>query len=226
MILILLGPPGSGKGTQGIRIVQDFGIPKISTGEIFRDLAAQGTKLGLEARKYWSEGKLVPDEIVVGLIRERIAKPDCKNGFILDGFPRTVQQADTLADLLAEFGSKVTMVLDFEVDAEELVRRLNGRRTCEHCGATYHVTSVPPRMDGICDHCGKPLSQRADDSPQSIRTRIAEYAGKTAPLREYYRGRGLLRTIDADADPETVYHRVERALQRTKNGQNRLACVD
>ena len=226
MILILLGPPGSGKGTQGARIIEKYKVPKISTGEIFRDLAAKGTELGLEAKKYWSAGKLVPDEVVVGLIRERIMRDDCKNGFILDGFPRTVQQADILGDLLAECNETLDAVLDFDVNEEELIRRLSGRRTCSHCGATYHLTSLPPKRDGICDHCGNPLAQRADDSPESIRMRLTEYRAKTAPLLSYYRDKGLLHTIDGNSDPDSVFVLVESALQGICNGRNCLAAVD
>jgi len=220
MTLILLGAPGSGKGTQGARLVDKYGVPKISTGEIFRDLAAKGTELGLEAKKYWSAGKLVPDEIVVGLLRERISHEDCRYGFILDGFPRTVEQAETLNELIKECEDSLDAVLDFEVSDEELIRRLSGRWTCTHCGATYHVTSLPPRKNGICDHCGNPLIQRTDDTPESIRTRLAEYRAKTEPLLGYYRERELLYPIDANAEPDVVFGRVEAALQRVFHGQD------
>jgi adenylate kinase len=226
MILILLGAPGSGKGTQGARIIEKYRVPKISTGEIFRDLAAQGTPLGLEAKKYWSAGKLVPDEVVVGLIRERIANSDCDGGFILDGFPRTVRQADTLSDLLQQDGRTLDAALEFAVDEDELVRRLVGRRACANCGATYHVTSAPPRVPNVCDHCGHPLTKRADDSPDAIRTRLAEYRAKTAPLLDYYAERGLLNTIDANADPDTVFSRVEAVLQEVRHGQICLTISD
>jgi adenylate kinase len=226
MIIILLGAPGSGKGTQGELIIEKYRVPKISTGEMFRDLAARGTPLGIEARKYWSAGKLVPDDIVVGLIRERIARGDCRRGFILDGFPRTVQQAETLGTLLAECNENLDAAIDLAVDEEELVRRLSGRRTCSHCGATYHVTSLPPKVDNVCDHCGHALAQRADDSPESIRIRLAEYRNKTEPLMDYYAKRGLLHAIDANADPHAVFRRVEAVLQEIRNGKNRLTSVD
>ncbi len=212
MILILLGPPGAGKGTQGERIVENYGLPKISTGAIFRDLAAAGTELGLKAKTYWSAGKLVPDEIVVGLLRERIAQPDCAGGFILDGFPRTVQQADTLNEMLAEIGKKVRAVLNFKVDEEELVARLSGRLICGNCGATYHVRSKPPHKDNECDHCGQRLVQRADDTPKSIRMRLQEYENKSAPLLSYYGDRGVLYNIEANDDPDTIAVRVEKVV--------------
>lgn len=212
MILVLLGPPGAGKGTQGVKIVECCGVPKISTGEIFRDLAAAGTPLGLEARNYWAQGKLVPDDVVVGLVRERISCDDCLKGFILDGFPRTVRQADILNDLLAQTGRKIDGVLDFEVDADHLVLRLSGRRSCPNCSATYHVTSKPPRVDGQCDHCGCPLVQRTDDNPASIRVRLQEYAAKTAPLLAYYAQRGLLHRIDSNGTPDEIFNVLEPEL--------------
>lgn len=214
MIVILLGPPGAGKGTQGARIVERCGIPKISTGEIFRDLAASGTTLGLEARNYWAQGKLVPDEMVVGLVRERICQPDCAEGFILDGFPRTVQQADVLDAMLIDMGRKLDGVLDFAVNAEELIIRLSGRRTCPNCSATYHVTAKPPLVDNICDHCGFKLVQRTDDTPESIRVRLQEYAAKTAPLLAYYAERGLLHRVDANGTPEAIFGGLTAALDK------------
>jgi adenylate kinase len=214
MILILFGPPGAGKGTQGALIVKACGVPKISTGEIFRDLAASGSPLGLEAKKFWSDGKLVPDEIVVGLIKERIECADCAAGFLLDGFPRTVRQAETLETLLEGIGKSVNGVLNFDVEADELLRRLTGRRTCKNCGATYHVTSLPPRVDSICDHCGHELEQRADDNPESIKVRLAEYEAKTEPVLQYYTDRNLLTTIDSNSDPGTVFSRLGEVLGR------------
>jgi adenylate kinase len=154
MIYILLGPPGAGKGTQGVRIASENKITNISTGSIFREMAAAGTALGLEAKSYSSQGKLVPDEIVIGLVKERIAQDDCKNGFLLDGFPRTVGQADALQSILSELGLKMDGALNFEVSDEELIKRLSGRRTCKNCGATYHIEAMPPKVDGICDKCG------------------------------------------------------------------------
>jgi adenylate kinase len=213
-ILILLGAPGVGKGTQGQRIAEHYGIPKISTGDMFREMAAAGTALGLRAKEYFTRGELVPDEIVIGLVEERITQPDCKEGFLLDGFPRTVNQAKALEAMLQQQRLRLDGVLDFVVAEDELVRRLSGRRTCGNCGAIYHVDSMPPKTPNICDRCGSTLLQRADDAPDSVRVRLREYAAKTAPLQEYYRQRKLLHTLDANADPDTVFERVKAVLER------------
>ena len=219
MIAILLGPPGAGTGTQGQKITAQCGVPKISTGEIFRDLAAAGTPLGLEAKGYWQAGKLVPDEIVVGLVKERIEAADCSEGFLLDGFPRTVRQAETLGSLLNELGRKLDGVINFSVGPEELIRRLSGRRTCTHCGATYHLTALPPKRDNICDHCGEGLVQRTDDTPDSIRMRLSEYTTKTAPLLAYYEGRGLLFTVEAGHSPDEIFSDLQPILRRLRCGE-------
>lgn len=212
MVYVLFGPPGAGKGTQGARIAAQYGVPTISTGAIFRDNVAAGTPLGLVAKDYMSRGQLVPDEIVVQLVKDRIGEPDCAAGFLLDGFPRTINQAEILEVMLEGAGVKIDGVLDFEVAEEELVRRLSGRRTCGKCGATYHIVAVPPRKTGICDQCGGDLEQRADDQPEAIRTRLREYQAKTAPVLAFYRERGLLREINADASPDEIYAKVEAVL--------------
>lgn len=214
MILVLMGPPGSGKGTQGSRISEVYGIPRISTGDTLREMAAAGTPLGLEAREYSSKGLLVPDEIVVGLIKERIGAEDCRDGFILDGFPRTVPQAEALDAMLEAVGRKLDLVLNFDVAEEELVRRLSGRRVCSKCGATYHIISMPPRVDGVCDACGGPLVQRADDAPEAVRKRLAEYAQKTAPVLAYYESKGNLMQVDASPDPDTIFGRVRQLVEQ------------
>ena len=213
MILVLMGPPGSGKGTQGARISEVYGIPRISTGDTLREMAAAGTPLGLEAKKYSSQGLLVPDEIVVGLIKERIQADDCRKGFILDGFPRTVPQAEALDAMLQAAGREVNKVLNFEVDEEELVLRLSGRRVCTQCGATYHVKFMPPKVQGVCDACGGRLEQRADDAPESVRRRLVEYVQKTAPVLDYYRQKGNLEQVDATPDPDTIFARVRELIQ-------------
>lgn len=212
MIYILFGPPGVGKGTQGERIAEALGVPTISTGAIFRGLAGAGTEIGKTAQEYMAQGKLVPDEVVVALVRERIVKDDCTDGFLLDGFPRTVNQAAVLEQMLGDLGRTLTAVLDFEASENEIVSRLSGRRTCSGCGATYHVTNMPPREPGVCDGCGKQLTQRTDDQPASILTRLHEYHDKTAPVLGFYQERGLLKTIDAAAAPDMVYAAVQQVI--------------
>lgn len=214
MIYILLGPPGAGKGTQGVRIAEKAGIPNISTGSIFRDMAAAGTELGLKAKTFMSQGKLVPDELVIGLVRERLSADDCKKGFLLDGFPRTTAQADALGGILSDLGYKLDGGLNFSVSDEELIIRLSGRRTCKDCGATYHTVAMPSKQDGICDKCSGELIQRADDAPESIRVRLQEYASKTAPLLSYYSERGQLKTIDANAEPDVIFARVLESINK------------
>lgn len=213
MILVLFGPPGAGKGTQGARIAETVGIPNVSTGAIFRGLAAAGTEVGTKALGYMKAGELVPDQIVVDLVRERIAQPDCEGGFLLDGFPRTIAQAEILDMMLGELGLSIDAVLNFDVAEDVLIERLSGRRTCITCGATYHVVAVPPKLDGKCDACGADLVQRADDMPESIRTRLREYAGKTAPVLGYYDAKGSLKSIDAVGSPEDVFASVTAIVQ-------------
>ncbi|MGC8668328.1 MAG: adenylate kinase [Chthonomonadales bacterium] len=213
MILVLMGPPGSGKGTQGARISEELGIPRIATGDTLREMAAAGTPLGLKAKEYSSKGLLVPDEIVVGLIKERIGAEDCRKGFILDGFPRTVGQAEALDAMLHAAGRKIDRVVNFEVPEEEVVRRLSGRRVCTQCGATYHIEFVPPRVEGICDACGGTLVQRADDAPEAVRRRLVEYEQKTAPVLRYYEGKGNLVHVDASPDPDTIFGRVRELIR-------------
>lgn len=212
LICILLGAPGAGKGTQGACIAASYGVPVISTGAMFRDLAAARTPLGLQAKSYWSQGQLVPDELVVGLVKERLTAPDCAEGFLLDGFPRTVRQAEILDTMLAEAGRRLKGALYFDVEETELVCRLAGRRLCTHCGATYHVTVLPPRQGNRCDHCGQGLVQRADDNPDSIRVRLREYRDKTAPLLAYYEEQNRLYRIEANAPPNVICAHVETTL--------------
>lgn len=218
MVYVLFGPPGAGKGTQGARIAAAYGIPSISTGAIFRDNVAAGTQLGMVASDYLSKGKLVPDEIVVKLVKDRVSQPDCARGFLLDGFPRTLKQAETLEVMLNDAGIKLDGVLNFDVPEEELVRRLSGRRVCPQCGATFHVDNVPPKQPGICDYCGSQLEQRADDHPDSVRTRLHEYQAKTAPVLEFYAARGLLRTVDASGSPDDVFDRTVAIIGKPNEG--------
>ncbi|MGH7362407.1 MAG: adenylate kinase [Candidatus Methylomirabilales bacterium] len=212
MRVILLGPPGAGKGTQAQRLTQTLGIPQVSTGDILRAAAAAGTPLGREAKATMDQGALVPDGVVIGIIQERLAAPDCARGYILDGFPRTAAQAEALGETLQALGTPLTAVLSITVDPEELVRRLSGRRTCGNCGAAYHLETAPPRRAGLCDRCGGALLQREDDREETIRKRLAVYREQTAPLVAYYRGRGLLREVDGRGDIDDVFARVCRLL--------------
>ncbi len=212
MRVILLGPPGAGKGTQAQRLTQTLGIPQVSTGDILRAAVAAGTPLGREAKATMDQGALVPDGVVIGIIRERLAAPDCARGYILDGFPRTAAQAEALGETLQALGTPLTAVLSITVDSEELVRRLSGRRTCGTCGAAYHLETAPPRRAGLCDRCGGALLQREDDREETIRKRLAVYREQTAPLVAYYRGRGLLREVDGRGDIDDVFARVCRLL--------------
>ncbi|HZP82525.1 MAG TPA: adenylate kinase [Chthonomonadaceae bacterium] len=213
MILVLLGPPGVGKGTQGARIALHYEIPTISTGAMFRDAIARGTELGrIIARYRIDKGEYVPDEVVVRAVRERIHEPDCVRGFLLDGFPRTIPQAEALEALLAEEKCCLTAVLDFEAPMATLIERFSGRRVCPVDGSTYHIVTQPPRQPGLCDLCHSQLVLRPDDAPDVVQRRLEVYAEKTAPLLDYYRKRGLLYSIDATAEPETVFGQVVAVL--------------
>ena len=212
MRVILLGPPGAGKGTQAQRLTQKLGIPQVSTGDILRAAVAAGTGLGREAKAVMDQGALVPDSVVIGIIRERLAAPDCARGYILDGFPRTAAQAEALGEMLQALGTPLTAVLSLTVDPEELVRRLGGRRTCGSCGAAYHLETAPPRRAGLCDRCGGGLLQRDDDREETIRKRLAVYREQTAPLVAYYRGRGLLKEVDGRGDIDAIFTRICRLL--------------
>lgn len=212
MNLILLGPPGAGKGTQAQFLMDRFGIPQVSTGDMLRAAVAAGTELGLKAKGCMDAGELVPDAVVVGIVTERLQQQDCARGFILDGFPRTEAQADALKAALAASGLKIDHVIAFSVDEEALVERLTGRRACRGCSAGYHVTFDPPRIEGVCDKCGAALYQRDDDQEGTIRKRLQVYRGQTAPLISYYRGQGLLAEIDGMAPIETVRDTIVRLL--------------
>jgi adenylate kinase len=210
--LILLGPPGAGKGTQAERLTEDFGLPYYATGNMLRDAVAQGTDLGTRAKQYMDAGELVPDEVIIGLILECLSGDDARDGFLLDGFPRTVQQADALGDALEAVGRGLTGVLAIELPDEEVVRRLGGRRTCVKNGHSYHVDFDPPKRDGVCDQDGSRLVQRDDDNERTIRRRLEVYHEKTAPLIEYYDERGLLRRFDGSRAPTQVHDRLRAAV--------------
>jgi adenylate kinase len=212
MRLVLVGPPGAGKGTQAEFIAEHFKIPKISTGDIFRANVAGGTKLGQLAKKYMDAGDLVPDEVTNAMVRNRLAEPDAVEGFLLDGFPRNVQQAHELDDILDAIGSQLSVVLDLDVDHDEVVRRLSGRRTCKKCGHVWHVEYDPPSTAGICDKCGGELYQRDDDRPDTVRHRLEVYAQQTEPLISFYAEREQLVAIDALGAVEDVTDRAIGAL--------------
>jgi adenylate kinase len=208
MNLILLGPPGAGKGTQAQMIVERFRIPQISTGDILRKTVKEGSPLGKEAKAFMDQGQLVPDKVVIGIIDERLREPDCGPGFILDGFPRTIAQAEALQPILDGIGKSIDHVINIEVDPEELVRRLTGRRTCKDCGAMFHILFQPTRQEGICDRCGGTLYQREDDREETIRTRLKEYERQTSPLIQYYQLKSTLRSIQGVGGPDQIFGRI------------------
>jgi adenylate kinase len=212
MNIILLGPPGAGKGTQAKMLVEKYHIPQISTGDILRAAVKEGTQLGKEAKSYMDKGELVPDSVVIGIVEERIQEPDCKNGYMLDGFPRTVPQATALDEMLQKLGSKIDHVVSIEVPQEELIKRLTGRRTCRECGAGYHVMFDPPKKEGVCDKCGGELYQRDDDNEQTVRSRLQVYDSQTKPLIEYYQAQGKLRPIDGVGDIKEIFERITNVL--------------
>ncbi|RLB07520.1 MAG: adenylate kinase [Deltaproteobacteria bacterium] len=213
MNLILLGPPGSGKGTQAQMMTERYHIPQISTGDILRAAVKEGTPLGREAKRYMDQGELVPDEVVVGIVKDRLNASDCNSGFILDGFPRTLPQAEALDTTLKAMERGIDHVVSIEVDKDELIRRLTGRRTCRRCGAMYHIIFDPPKRDGICDRCGGELYQRDDDKEETIRARLQVYERQTAPLIEYYRKRGILRSIDGVGEIEEIFQKIIKAIE-------------
>jgi adenylate kinase len=212
--IVLVGPPGAGKGTQAHFIAAHLSIPAISTGDIFRRNVSQGTALGQEAKKYMDAGDLVPDEVTIAMVRDRITQPDAQGGFLLDGFPRTIPQAEVLDQMLGEVGAKLDTVLELEVPDDEVVRRLAGRRTCRNCGHVWHVAFDPPKATGTCDACGGELFQRDDDREETIRHRLEVYAEQTAPLVDYYGDRGLLVVIDATGPVRDITRRALDALRR------------
>ena len=209
---ILLGPPGAGKGTQAAKIVEKYGIPHISTGDIFRENIKKGTELGKKAQEYMNRGELVPDDLVIEIATTRLLEDDCRNGFLLDGFPRTVYQAEKLDEFLAARDSKIDKVLDIAVEKDELIARLTGRRVCKACGASFHVVNIPPKKEGVCDYCGGELIQRADDNLETVTNRIDVYEAQTLPLIDYYEKAGNLAHIDGSTGLENVFADIVSAL--------------
>ncbi|MBS3905730.1 MAG: adenylate kinase [Syntrophaceae bacterium] len=212
MNLILLGPPGAGKGTQAQMIMDRYHIPQISTGDILRAAVKEGTSLGKQAKTFMDRGQLVPDEVVIGLIDERLRASDCNAGFILDGFPRTTPQAEALQAIFANIEKSMDHVINLDVDPEELVRRLTGRRTCNNCGGMFHILFHPPQKEGVCDRCGGALCQREDDREETIRTRLKEYEKQTAPLIQYYQNKNLLRSIRGGGGQNQIFEQIIRVV--------------
>jgi adenylate kinase len=212
--LILLGPPGAGKGTQAKRIADRYGIPHISTGDIFRENIKNQTELGKKAKGFMDKGELVPDDLVVEIACDRLSKDDCRKGFLLDGFPRTLMQAESLDEFLQDKGEKIDCVINIAVSDEELVKRITGRRVCPGCGASYHIESVPPNKEGICDRCGTEIIQRADDTESTVRNRIDVYNNQTKPLADYYTEAGKLVTVNGELVPDEVFEEIVKALSK------------
>ena len=208
MKLILLGAPGAGKGTQADIIKKKLGIPTISTGNILRAAVKNGTPTGLQAKAYMDAGKLVPDEVIIGIINERLQEADCANGYILDGVPRTIAQAEAIETM----GIRIDKVLELQVEDSVIVERMSGRRVCEKCGASYHIVNIPPKKEGVCDVCGGALKQRKDDDPATVRDRLAVYHKETEPLKDFYEARGILKTVDDQPTVDGTTQAILRAL--------------
>ena len=212
MKIIMLGAPGAGKGTQAKMIADKYGVPHISTGDIFRANIKNGTELGMEAKKYMDQGLLVPDELTVRILLDRVAQDDCKNGYVLDGFPRTIPQAEALTEALEKMGQKVDFAIDVNVPDENIVKRMGGRRACVTCGATYHMVYAPTKKEGICDTCGGELILRDDDKPETVQKRLNVYHDQTQPLIDYYTSQGILRTVDGTVDIDDVFRAITEFL--------------
>lgn len=214
MYILLMGPPGAGKGTQAEKLIREYGIPQISPGDMFRAAVKSGTALGKEAKSYMDKGALVPDSVTVGIVKERLAQDDCKKGWILDGFPRTTAQASALDAILHDLGIQLTAVLDFNVNRDDLVKRVSGRLVCRQCGASFHKEFRPPKQEGVCDNCGGELYQRTDDDEVTVRERLAVYDTSTKPLIDYYKVSGRYYEINGDQSMDKVFADVQAALKK------------
>ena len=212
MKIIMLGAPGAGKGTQAKKIAAKYGIPHISTGDIFRANIKGGTELGMKAKSYMDQGQLVPDDVTIGMLLDRIAEADCENGYVLDGFPRTIPQAECLTDALSKLGSKIDYAIDVDVPDENIVKRMGGRRACVKCGATYHVVFAAPKTEGVCDTCGEELVLRDDDKPETVQKRLNVYHEQTQPLIDYYTEAGILKEVDGTIDINDVFAEIVKIL--------------
>lgn len=212
MKIIMLGAPGAGKGTQAKLIAEKYGVPHISTGDIFRANIKNGTELGKEAKTYMDKGQLVPDELTVKILLDRVAQNDCGKGYVLDGFPRTIPQAEVLDEALTKLGDKIDYAINVDVPDENIINRMSGRRACVTCGATYHMVHVPPKQEGICDTCGKELVLRDDDKPETVKNRLTVYHEQTQPLIDFYTKRNILKTVDGTRDMQDVFQAIVAIL--------------
>jgi len=216
MHIILMGPPGAGKGTQAEMLAKEYAIPHVSTGDIFRNAIKEGTEMGLKAKEYMDKGALVPDEVVVGIVKERLQMPDCAGGVLLDGFPRTLEQAEVLDEVLQELKMQIDAVINVEVAEDELVARLTGRRVCQKCNTTYHVKNNPPKVRNICDHCGGELYQRSDDTVETVKERLAVYNTQTMPIIDYYKRKGNYLSVDGSQPIDKVSKEIIEKLNQLK----------
>lgn len=212
MKIVMLGAPGAGKGTQAKMIAEKYGIPHVSTGDIFRANIKNGTELGKEAKQYMDQGKLVPDELTVKILLDRVAQDDCKNGYVLDGFPRTIPQANVLDEALTKLGDRIDYAVNVDVPDDNIINRMGGRRACVACGATYHIIYNAPKTEGICDNCGKELIIRDDDQPETVKNRLKVYHEQTQPLIDFYEGKGVLKSVDGTADMKDVFAAIVEIL--------------
>ena len=212
MKIVMLGAPGAGKGTQAQMMAAKFGLPHISTGDIFRENIKNGTELGKKAKSFMDAGQLVPDELTVEILLDRVKKDDCAKGYILDGFPRTIPQAQVLTDTLAKTGEQIDYAINVDVPDSNIVARMSGRRSCPKCGASYHITFIPPKQEGICDSCGSALIQRDDDKPETVQNRLSVYHDQTQPLIDFYKEKGVLRTVDGTKEMQEVFDAISAIL--------------
>lgn len=213
MKIVMLGAPGAGKGTQAAMVAEKYGIPHISTGDIFRANIQNNTALGMEAKKYMDQGLLVPDELTVKILLDRVAGEDCRGGYVLDGFPRTIPQAEVLDEALAKQGEKIDYAVDVDVPDENIVKRMSGRRACLKCGATYHIEHIPPKKEGVCDHCGEELVLRDDDRQETVMNRLKVYHEQTQPLIQYYTQKGVLKVVDGTKEMKDVFRMIVDILE-------------
>ena len=213
MKIIMLGAPGAGKGTQAKRIAEQYGIPHVSTGDIFRANIKGQTPLGMEAKSYMDKGELVPDELTVKILLDRVGKDDCKNGYVLDGYPRTIPQAEVLDKEVAELNESIDYAVNVDVPDEDIIHRMSGRRACLKCGATYHIEYAAPKVENVCDSCGSELVIRDDDKPETVKNRLSVYHDQTAPLIEYYSKKGILKTVDGTQDMGKVFDDIKNILE-------------